>query len=253
MKTTTTISLTAKGLKPLDTSLQRKSTQKSPLPAQGECFVAIEGPIGVGKTSLTRLLSQRWQCQAHFEHFEDNPFLTRGFYEDRKALGFNTEIFFLLSRFKQQETFRHLTGTHLVDYLFEKNRIFSELNLQGVDRRIYDLTYDNFIEHIRKPDLVVLLEADLESLMRRIYTRDREFERNLCPSYLEKLNQAYFRFFAEYDKAPVLRISTSELDFVRDQQDFESIAERVEERLKGQVQLSLANSEQVSYAKALNS
>ncbi len=205
-----------------------------------EVYVAIEGVIGVGKTSLTRLLQDRWACQALFEGYEQNPFLTRGFYEDQKTHGFNTEIFFLLTRFRQQERLQQIQDSLVSDYLFQKNWIFAQMNLSGVDLDIFKLTYENFSQHVRKPDLVVLLEADLETLLRRIYLRDREFERSLSPSYLEKLSGEYYRFFSSYGDTPVLRINTQSLDFVKDSEDFIRIAEAIEERLQGTQQLRLS-------------
>lgn len=203
-------------------------------------YIAIEGPMGVGKTSLARLLRDRWNCEVMLEDYEQNPFLTRGFYQDRKAYGFNTEIFFLLSRYRQQEALARAVEATVSDYLFDKNWIFAAMNLEGVDREIFKITYDNFSKTIRVPDLVILLEADLETILRRIYFRDREFERDISPAYLERLCFEYTRFFRTFSKAPVLKISTNKLDFVKDPEDFEKIALAVEERLLGLEQLSFA-------------
>lgn len=202
-------------------------------------FIVIEGVIGVGKTSLARLLRDRWRAKAHFESFEQNPFLTKGFYEDHANFAFNTEIFFLLSRFRQQRQIQMEKGLVLSDYLFEKSWIFAQMNLSGEDWEIYRSTYESFAYQVRTPDLVVLLQADLETLLRRIYFRDREFERGLSPAYLESLNNEYYRFFSAYSKAPVLRIQSSGLDFVNDPDDLEKICVMIEDRVKGQVQLDL--------------
>lgn len=201
--------------------------------------VAIEGVIGVGKTSLTRLLQERWACQALLEGYEQNPFLTRGFYDDQKTHGFNTEIFFLLTRFRQQEELQRSSRSVISDYLFQKNWIFAQMNLTGLDLDIYRITYDNFSKQVIKPDLVVLLEADLETVLRRIYFRDREFERSLSPAYLERLQTSYYQYFSSFSESPLLRINTQGLDFVKDPADFAKIAENIEERLRGQKQLSL--------------
>lgn len=207
-------------------------------------FIAIEGAIGVGKTSLTRLLRDRWQdSEAVFEAFETNPFLTQGFYENKEAHAFNTESFFLLTRFQQHLT--HVvnkSGLILSDYMFEKNWIFGDLNLEGKDKDIFNSAYENYLPHTRNPDLVILLRADLETLLRRIYFRDREFERSLSSSYLESLMDRYYRFFASYTKAPVLNLPTTGLDFVSDPADFDKLCNYIEERINGRIQLPLDHS-----------
>jgi len=202
-------------------------------------YVALEGVIGVGKTSLTRMLQYRWGCEGIFEGCEQNPFLTRGFYQDQKTHGFNTEIFFLLTRFRQQEPLAQFEGSLVSDYLFQKNWVFAQMNLSGTDLDIFKITYDNFIKHVRQPDLVVLLEADLETILRRIYFRDREFERSLSAAYIEKLSAEYYRYFSGFDASHVLRINTCGMDFVQDPQDFLKVANAIEERLKGVRQLRL--------------
>lgn len=208
-----------------------------------DVYVAIEGVIGVGKTSLTRLLRDRWQAQAVFEGFETNPFLTQGFYDDREAHGFNTELFFLLTRFRQQKQVLEQSGPVVGDYIFEKNWIFARMNLKDEDKRIYENVYRAFVPELRRPDLVVLLQADLETLLRRIYFRDREFERSLSPEYLEKLSNEYYRFFSSFVEAPILRIQTSGLDFVNDPNDLDKVCSLIEDRLSGQVQLPLTQSQ----------
>jgi len=184
-------------------------------------------------------LKRRWAVEAHLEVFEQNPFLTQGFYEDPQSRAFNTEVFFLLTRFKQQKNLVERSGTLVSDYIFQKNWIFAQMNLSGEDKQIYHELYDSFQAKLRKPDLVVLLQADLETLLRRIYFRDREFERALSPDYLEKLAAEYYRFFASYSEAPVLRVQTSGLDFVKDPGDLEKVCTVIEQRIRGQVQLSL--------------
>lgn len=206
---------------------------------QNHRLVAIEGAIGVGKTSLTRLLAQRWGVKGMYEIFEDNPFLTRGFYENTHAEAFNTEVFFLLSRFQQHRELHQNSGLVLSDYSFDKNWIFAEMNLKPQDREIYRQVYERFEPEVRSPDLVVFLQSDIETLLRRIYFRDRAFERSLTPDYLEKLMNAYYRYFSAYSKAPVLHIQTHGLDFVHNSQDFKTIACMIEDRLSGYLQLSL--------------
>lgn len=214
--------------------------------------IAVEGVIGVGKTTLTRLLANRWKAEICLEEFETNPFLTGGFYKDTAEKAFNTEIFFLLSRFRQQQKMAPASSVLLTDYVFDKNLIFAEMNLSAEDMQIYKSVYDRFSAETPAPDLVVLLQADLETLMRRIYFRDREFERSISPAYIEKLMNAYYRYFSAYSKAPVLTIQTSGLDFVNDVEDFQKVCTLIEARLNGEVQLSLSprssSAERVVYA-----
>lgn len=217
-----------------------RSTPKATTPfSTANKLVVIDGPIGVGKTSLTRMLSDRWQCKNFYEVFEENPFLTGGFYENADALAFNTEVFFLLSRFRQQKELLNLSGLVVSDYLFEKNWIFARQNLAGQELDIYQTTYERFLPQVRQPDLIVYMQADLETLLRRIYFRDRRFERSLSPAYLEKLMGEYYRFFSTYTQAPVITVQTSGLDFVNDPEDFRKIANSIEERLSGKIQLAL--------------
>lgn len=207
--------------------------------ASKDLLVAVEGVIGVGKTSLVRMLKDHWELGAHFEVFERNPFLTQGFYDDQKTHAFNTEVFFLLSRLRQHRHLSKTSGPQFVDYLFNKGWIFAKMNLNPEDFEIYERLYQSFSPLARTPDLVVLLQADLETLLRRIYFRDREFERSLSSEYLEKLNNCYYEYFSQYSEAPVLRITTSGADFVNDPEDFKKICDLIDERLAGRVQLPL--------------
>lgn len=202
-------------------------------------LIAIEGVIGVGKTSLGRLLSSKWKSPCHFEVFEENPFLTGGFYDNQKGMAFNTEVFFLLSRFRQHRELKETHGLQLIDYLFEKNMIFASLNLDEKDLAVYQSVYKTLLPQIRNPDLVIYLKADPETLLRRIYFRDRQFERSITSQYVEKLIQRYQKFFQTYSDAPVVTIDVSGMDFVSDMEDLRQISSLVESRLSGNVQLPL--------------
>lgn len=203
--------------------------------------VVIEGAIGVGKTSLARLLADRWKCHSLFENFEDNIFLTSGFYEERDRYAFNTEIFFLIARFKQWRALQDPKETRVTDYFFDKNWIFSRLNLDPEDWSIYENLYAEFAKQVSAPDLVVYLTADIDTLRKRVYQRDRSFERSMSKDYHEHLDEAYKRYFLSYKKAPVLRINTELVDFVNNPQDLEKVASMIEERLQGHHQLSLSD------------
>ncbi len=202
-------------------------------------FIVVEGPIGVGKTSLVRLLTEKWNAEGIYETFEENPFLTSGFYKDKANYAFNTEVFFLLSRVREQLEISKKKGTLIADYFFEKNALFSELNLSHQDLEIYKTVYETFQLRTRTPDLVVYLYADVETLLQRVHQRDRQFERSISKEYLESLSKTYNRFFGNYTNAPILPINTRGIDFVRDPQQFSRIAGLIEERILGYRQLSL--------------
>ncbi len=181
-------------------------------------YIAVEGPIGVGKTTLARLLSEALHTELLLEVFEENPFLPR-FYADRERYAFQTQIFFLLSRYRQQRDVipRVLQHSPLVsDYLFAKDRIFAHLNLKGDELAVYEQLHRALAERIPAPDLVVYLKANTDVLLERIAFRDRPYERNMSREYLDALRQAYEAFFATYTEAPVLTIDTNHLNLVSD-------------------------------------
>jgi deoxyadenosine/deoxycytidine kinase len=181
-------------------------------------YVAIEGPIGVGKTTLTHLLAQRLQARPVLEEFEDNPFL-REFYRDRARVAFQTQVYFLLARFKQQEALRQpdlFNRAMVSDYLFAKDRIFAYLNLSEAELQLYEKIYELLEPRLLKPDVVVFLQARPEVLMRRLRRRGREIESTVEVGYLESLQRAYNDFFHRYDDTPILTVDSSDLDFPND-------------------------------------
>jgi len=181
-------------------------------------YLAIEGAIGVGKTTLARLLQKQFQCEILLEVFEENPFLS-DFYSDRARYAFQTQIFFLLSRYRQQhhviaQTLRH--SSLISDYTFAKDRLFAHLNLSGDELAMYERVHDILASNIPVPDLVIYLRASTDTLMQRIAIRDRPYERGMDRAYIDELRRAYERFFGgEYTEAPVLPLDTDELDYVR--------------------------------------
>lgn len=192
-------------------------------------YIAIEGVIGVGKTSLTRLLQPMFQAEIVLEIFEENPFLS-DFYGDRKRYAFQTQIVFLLSRYRQQrETIPQLLamGNLLSDYTFEKDSIFAHLNLSGDELKTYNLVHQALAERIKTPDLIVYLRAETDTAMQRIAMRDRSYERNMERDYIESLNQAYDKFFANFEGSNVLTIDTTSLDFVAKGEDLDFITNRI--------------------------
>lgn len=192
-------------------------------------YIAIEGVIGVGKTTLVRLLAPELRATQLLEVFEENPFLS-DFYADRARYAFQTQIFFLLSRYRQQhqaipEALAH--GPLLSDYTFAKDSLFAHLNLTGDELVVYEKLHGALAEKIPTPNLVVYLRADLDVLMARIAARDRPYERGMDRGYIESLRLAYEGFFAAYSQAPVLAMDTNNLNFVQDPQALASIRERI--------------------------
>ncbi len=180
-------------------------------------FLAIEGVIGVGKTTLARLLQPRFGAEVLLEAFEHNPFLS-DFYADRARYAFQTQIFFLLSRYSQhQEVPTLLTRAPLItDYTFAKDSLFAQLNLSGEEWEVYRQLYTILADRVPLPDLVVYLRANTDLLMLRIAMRDRSYEREMDREYIESVRQAYEQYFSSYTLTPLLIIDVNELDYVRD-------------------------------------
>lgn len=198
-------------------------------------YIAIEGVIGVGKTTLARLLQDEFQAELQLEVFEENPFLSN-FYADRARYAFQTQIFFLLSRYHQQNRFvpdALQRGKHLIsDYTFAKDALFARINLQGDELEMYHRVHDALAEKIPRPDLVVYLSARTPVLMQRIALRDRPYERNMDEAYIATLNDAYEDFFDNYFQGvPVLRIDTNELNIISQRADFEKVVALIKQRL----------------------
>jgi deoxyguanosine kinase len=198
-------------------------------------YLAIEGVIGVGKTSLVHRLQAERGGARFLEHFEENPFLTGGFYQDMERYAFNTEMFFLLARFRQQrELARELDERGdpiLSDYVFDKNRIFAEITLSGEDFGIWRRLFDALTPEVPEPDLVVYLKARTDVLLDRIRTRNRPFEREISGDYIERLNVAYDRYFDAFNLARLLVIEVSRLDFVRSDADFAAVRALIDHKV----------------------
>lgn len=198
-------------------------------------YIVVEGVIGVGKTSLVKLLATRTGARVNLEVVEDNPFLGR-FYQDRAAHAFQTQIFFLLSRFRQQQS---LLQTELFqqllvsDYLFAKDRIFANLNLDDDELALYDQLARILEDRILKPDLVIYLQASTELLLERIRQRGRSFERGMERGYIESLNKAYNFFFHHYTDTPLLVVGADHLDYVAVPADLDLLCEQLRHRFTG--------------------
>jgi deoxyguanosine kinase len=199
-------------------------------------YIAIEGVIGVGKTTLARLLQPAFEARVLLEEFDENPFLAK-FYEDRARYAFQTQIFFLLSRYDQQrnkvpELLRN--GTSLIaDYTFDKDALFARINLQGDELDTYDRLHAALAEKIPAPELVVYLRASTDVLMQRITLRDRAYERNMDRAYIDELNRAYESFYTSRSwRSPVLAIDTTDLDYVHDSTSLQWVENRIRQTLK---------------------
>ncbi len=197
-------------------------------------YIAIEGPIGVGKTTLARLLQPYFNAQLLLEVFEENPFLEK-FYQDRERYAFQTQLFFLLSRYHQQQEAvpeALAKGNLISDYTFAKDRLFANLNLKGEELALYQELYRILSPKIIAPNLVCLLQASTDTLMERIALRDRPYERGMDRDYIHRLRIAYDEFFSQYEEAPVLRIDTDELNFVRRREDLELVVGMIKSALE---------------------
>ncbi len=199
-------------------------------------YLAIEGVIGVGKTTLARLLQPLFDTTLLLEVFEENPFLS-DFYADRARYAFQTQTFFLLSRYHQQRRAVPeilIRGASLIaDYTFEKDALFARINLAGDELDMYYKVHEALAEKIPLPDLIVYLRADTDVLMQRIALRDRPYERNMERGYIHQLNLAYEEFFSKpYDGTPILVIDSNPLDFVRQNEHLNMIENRIRETLK---------------------
>ncbi|HMR99979.1 MAG TPA: deoxynucleoside kinase [Anaerolineales bacterium] len=198
-------------------------------------YVAIEGVIGVGKTTLARLLQPAFDAEVILEVFEENPFLS-DFYSDRERYAFQTQIFFLLSRYHQQRrTITDLvtTGKNVIaDYTFAKDSLFARINIKGDELDMYYKVHEALAEKIQKPDLLVYLQATTDTLMQRIALRDRPYERQMDRAYINELNLAYDEFFSKpFDHTPVLTIDSNDLNIIQNPEHLKQVEERIRQSL----------------------
>ena len=200
-------------------------------------YIVVEGAIGVGKSSLTNIIADRFQARRVMEVVEENPFLA-SFYTDRNKFAFQTQMFFLLSRFKQQqELFQQdlFANITVSDYLFAKDRIFAALTLDENELALYERVFSALGPQVTKPDLVIYLQARMDVLLSRIKKRNREFERKFDVAYLEGLVRSYNDFFFHYTDTPLLVVNTSDIDFVNNPDDLENLLQVIRQTKKGTV------------------
>lgn len=193
-------------------------------------YIAIEGVIGAGKTSLARLLAERMNANLVFEASEENPYL-EDFYRDPRRFAFQLQLFFLITRYRQLLNIpqRDLFHSHLIaDYLFAKDKIFAYLNLERRDLILYEKVATLMEKELPKPDLAIYLQSSTDRLIEHIRQRNRKYERNISPDYIRQLNEAYNSYFFHYKETPLLVVNTSEIDFVRNAEDLEDLIRQIE-------------------------
>ena len=198
-------------------------------------YIVIEGPLGVGKTSLAQMLAEKMTGQTLMEDVEENPFLVN-FYQDPAKYGFQTQIFFLLRRYKRAQAIGQMDLFNRVvisDYLFDKDRIFAQVNLDDNEFWLYEQLFQILRKRLTPPDLVLFLQANTDVLMERIKKRNRKYERSINFKYLEKVNRAFNDFFFHYSDCPLLVVNASEIDFVHVPEDFENLVDQVKKMKSG--------------------
>lgn len=198
-------------------------------------YIAVEGAIGVGKTAVTERLAQRLEASALLEEWGANPFL-KSFYDGRAGAAFQAEVFFLLSRHRQQQELlqRNLfTQASIADYVFEKSRLFAYLNLEDSELNVYEKLYTLLAEGVPRPDLVVYLQAPTEVLARRIRQRGRPEESHLSEEYLAEVSRAYNHYFFHYTRTPLLVVNTADVDFVKHEADLDDLVKQIRQMGKG--------------------
>ena len=203
--------------------------------ASSSRYIAIEGPIGVGKTALARRLADSLSADLVLEEVEENPFLER-FYRDGRSAALPAQMFFLFARARQIEDLRQsdlFSDVRISDYLFTRDRLFAELNLDAEELKLYDQIADNLAVDAPVPDLVIYLQASVDALMQRLMRRNSSFDRYVDRSYLEKLTDAYARFFHSYDDGPLLIVNASQIDPVNNDADYEQLFQQIERTTGG--------------------
>ena len=192
-------------------------------------YIAVEGVIGVGKSSLTRLLASEFDAKPVFEPVIENPFLP-GFYKDRRRFAFQTQLYFLLTRYQQQVELKQpglFVQRTVCDYLFAKDKMFATLNLDRDELALYNQIYETLDARLPTPDLVIYLQADIEILLERIRHRGLEFEQGIDGTYLQELSELYNDFFFNYRDSPLLVVQTSGIDFVSNDRDREWLVKEI--------------------------
>ncbi len=197
---------------------------------QNPRYLVVEGPIGVGKTTLAKRLAHSFESDPLLERVDDNPFLER-FYSDPKSAALSTQLHFLFSRAELAQTLRQsdlFRPAFVADFMLEKDHLFAEVTLSDDEFVLYRKVYDSVNLHVPQPDLVVYLQAPLDVLLRRIAKRGRDWERRIDPNHLERLSNAYTRFFHDYNNAPLLIVNAAEIDLVNNDNNYQQLLHQVQ-------------------------
>ena len=192
-------------------------------------YTVIEGPIGVGKSSLSQRLANEFNSELILEEIDDNPFLEQ-FYQRPKEAALSTQLYFLMQRTKQIQSLRQssiFSQTKIADYLIDKDKLFAQVTLNPTEYDLYLQVYEHMITEAPKPDLVVYLQAPVSTLLERIKKRGRTFERFIETNYLEQLNEAYAEFFYHYHETPLLIVNASDIDFINNDRDYEQLKAQI--------------------------
>ena len=198
-------------------------------------YIVIEGPIGVGKTSLANKLSLEWDAELILENVDDNPFLSK-FYKNQREVSLQTQLYFLLTRTRQVQSFKQqdiFAKTRVSDFMLQKDRLFAQVTLNNEEYDLYDQLYSYMTVDIPKPDLLIYLPAPVDILMKRIKKRGRDFEKYITNSYLEKLNSMYLKFFNTYEASPLLIVNAEDIDFVNNEIDYKNLLDKIYSIEKG--------------------
>ncbi len=198
-------------------------------------YIVVEGPIGVGKTTLAKRLAQSFSSELILEDADDNPFLER-FYQDSRTGALQTQLFFLFQRAKQLQAIKQsdmFQPVHVADYLMEKDKLFAALTLDDEEFKLYEQVYKHVTTDVPRPDLVIYLQAPVSTLQKRISLRGRNYEKSISNRYLERLGESYARFFYDYHDSPLLIINSSEINFAENDNDYHMLLEQIRKVTKG--------------------
>ncbi|MHC4946262.1 MAG: deoxynucleoside kinase [Planctomycetota bacterium] len=207
----------------------KQKAEATPEATDRPTYIAVEGPIGVGKTTLVQRLADHFPAKTIVEVVEENPFLP-DFYKDQEKFAFQTQLFFLLSRYRQQQELWQPDLFHryiFSDYIFSKDRIFAQLTLSDNEMLLYDQVFQILDTRVLKPDLVVYLQARIENLLDRIKRRGRAFEKNFNPDYLKRLASTYNDYFFHYSDTPLLVVDTSDINVADSEGDFQDLVQSI--------------------------
>jgi len=198
-------------------------------------FIVVEGPIGVGKTTLAKKIADSYSSELLLEGAAENPFMSK-FYENPKAAALSTQLFFLLQRARQMQDLRQedmFSPVRVADFLMEKDRLFADITLNDDELKLYEQVYEQLTFDVPVPDLVVYLQAPVEVLLSRIENRGIQYERLIEASYLQRLSDAYVEFFYHYTDAPLLIVNAADIDFANNENDYQKLLERLKTTRSG--------------------